>query len=114
MRKSLFAIGLLTAICSVQAQNVLIHVDDNATTYVSKGTLVYSGGGLQMRGTGVIENHGNFMIQGTTTDSFKTITTSNVDKTESSGGGNFINKLNEPTAYSTYNTNSSSATPAYT
>ncbi|MDQ1163510.1 hypothetical protein QE422_003878 [Chryseobacterium sp. SORGH_AS 447] len=114
MRKSLFAIGLLTAICSVQAQNVLIHVDDAATTYVSKGTLVYSGGGLQMRGTGKIENHGNFMVQGTSSDSFKTITTGNADKTEATGGGNFINKLNEETAYSTYNTNLSSATPAYT
>lgn len=114
MRKSLFAIGLLAAICSVQAQNVLIHVDDNATTYVSKGTLVYSGGGLQMRGTGKIENHGNFMVQGTSTDSFKTITTGNADKTEATGGGNFVNSLNEPNAYSTYNTNNSTATPAYT
>jgi hypothetical protein len=114
MRKSLFAIGLLGAICSVQAQNVLIHVDDNATTYVSKGTLVYSGGGLQMRGTGKIENHGNFMVQGTSTDSFKTITTGNADKTEATGGGNFVNSLNEPNAYSTYNTNNSAVAPAYT
>lgn len=28
MRKSLFAIGLLAAINSVQAQNVLVHVDE--------------------------------------------------------------------------------------
>ncbi|WP_336731245.1 T9SS type A sorting domain-containing protein [Chryseobacterium sp. VD8] len=114
MRKSLFAIGLLAAINSVQAQNVLVHVDDAATTYVSKGTLVYSGGGLQMKGSGIVENHGNFMVDGTSTDSFKTIDASNVNKTEANGGGNFVNKLNEPTAYATYNTNSSSATPAYT
>ncbi|MCF2221659.1 T9SS type A sorting domain-containing protein [Chryseobacterium sp. PS-8] len=114
MRKSLFAIGLLAAINSVQAQNVLVHVDDAATTYVSKGTLVYSGGGLQMKGSGIVENHGNFMVNGTSTDSFKTIDASNVNKTEANGGGNFVNKLNEPTAYATYNTNSSSATPAYT
>ncbi|MDT3407377.1 UNVERIFIED_CONTAM: hypothetical protein QE387_001694 [Pseudacidovorax intermedius] len=59
MRKSLFAIGLLAAGYSVQAQNILCHVDTNANMYVSKGTLVYSGGGMQMKGNGRIENHGN-------------------------------------------------------
>lgn len=99
MRKSLFAIGLLAAVSSVQAQNVLLHVDDTATTYVSKGTLVYSGGGVQMRGNGVVENHGNFMVSGTATDLFKTITTGGTDKPEGSPIANFINKLNEPAAY---------------
>ncbi|KQT20676.1 hypothetical protein ASG22_17020 [Chryseobacterium sp. Leaf405] len=113
MRKSLFAIGLL-AITSVQAQNVLVHVDDAATTYVSKGTLVYSGGGLQMKGNGIVENHGNFMVTGSATDSFRTIDASDVDKTESNGGGNFINKLNEPGAYATYNVNDPLVAPAYT
>lgn len=111
MRKSLFAIGLLAAGFSVQAQNVLLHVDDTATTYVSKGTLVYSGGGVQMRGTGVVENHGNFMVSGTDQDFFKTITTGNVDKTESNAGGNFVNKLNEPTAYNQQNANDGGTTP---
>jgi len=99
MRKSLFAIGLLAAVSSVQAQNVLLHVDDTATTYVSKGTLVYSGGGVQMRGNGVVDNHGNFMVSGTATDSFKTITTGNTDKPEGSTTANFINRLNEPGQY---------------
>ncbi|ANF50085.1 hypothetical protein A0O34_05980 [Chryseobacterium glaciei] len=99
MRKSLFAIGLLAAVSSVQAQNVLLHVDDTATTYVSKGTLVYSGGGVQMRGNGVVENHGNFMVSGTATDSFKTITTGGSDKPEGSTTSNFVNKLNEAAAY---------------
>jgi len=99
MRKSLFAIGLLAAAYSVQAQNVLLHVDDTATTFVSKGTLVFSGGGVQTKGNGVIENRGNFMVSGSATDSFKTITTAGVDKTEANGGANFINRLNEPTEY---------------
>ncbi|WP_292008527.1 T9SS type A sorting domain-containing protein [Chryseobacterium sp.] len=113
MRKSLFAIGLLAVSYSVQAQ-ILCHVDTNANMYVSKGTLVYSGGGMQMKGSGVIENHGNIMVVGTSTDAFRTIDASNVAKTEANGGGNFINRLNEPTAYATVNTNSSTATPAYT
>lgn len=115
MRKSLFAIGLLAVGYSVQAQNVLLHVDDTATTYVSKGTLVYSGGGVQMRGSGVVENHGNFMVSGATTDSFKTITTTGADKTEANAGGNFINKLNEPNAYNQQNANDAGVTaPVYT
>ncbi|MDH6252186.1 hypothetical protein M2347_001913 [Chryseobacterium sp. H1D6B] len=113
MRKSLFAIGLLALSYSVQAQ-ILCHVDTNANMYVSKGTLVYSGGGLQMKGNGTVENHGNVMVSGTGTDLFKTIDASNVDKTEANGGGNFVNKLNEPTAYATVNVNSPAATPAYT
>lgn len=111
MRKSLFAIGLLAAGFSVQAQNVLLHVDDTATTYVSKGTLVYSGGGVQMRGTGNVENHGNFMVSGTNTDSFKTITTAGADKTEANAGGNFVNKLNEPNNYNQQNANDGGVTP---
>ncbi|RNA60550.1 T9SS C-terminal target domain-containing protein [Chryseobacterium nematophagum] len=114
MRKSLFAIGLLAVVGSVQAQNVLVHVDDAATTFVSKGTLFFSGGGMQMKGSGMVENHGNVMIAGTATDSFKTVDASNVDKTEANGGANFVNKLNEPTAVASVNANSSSATPVYT
>ncbi|MGV2451708.1 UNVERIFIED_CONTAM: T9SS type A sorting domain-containing protein [Ralstonia mannitolilytica] len=114
MRKSLSAIGLLAAIGSVQAQNVLLHVDDTAITFVSKGTLLYNGGGLQTRGSGTIENHGNVIVSGTTSDSFKTITTAGTDKTEGSVTGNFVNKLNEPSAYASANENSSAATPVYT
>ncbi|WP_415325462.1 T9SS type A sorting domain-containing protein [Chryseobacterium sp. MMS23-Vi53] len=114
MRKSLFAIGLLAAIGSVQAQNVLVHVDDAATTYVSKGTLFYSGGGLQTKATGVVENHGNFMVSGSATDSFKTIDASNVDKTETNGGANFVNRLNEPGAYASVNPTDASTPAVYT
>jgi hypothetical protein len=114
MRKNLFAISLIAASCSVQAQNILVHVDDTAVAYVGKGTLFYTGGGLQMKSTGVIENHGNFMIEGTTSDYFKTIDGSNNDKTEANGGGNFINKLNEPDSVAVYNINSAIETPKYT
>jgi len=76
MRKSLFAIGLLAAINSVQAQSVLLHVDNSATTYVSAGTLVYAGGGVQTRGNGIIDVHGNMMVEGnSSTDVFRTIDT---------------------------------------
>lgn len=114
MKKNLFIIGLLALSYSVQAQNILLHVGDTANMYVSKGTLVYNGGGMQMKGTGLLENHGNIMVTGTATDSFKTIDASNVDKTEATGGGNFVNKLNEPTAFASVNVNSSAATPTYT
>ncbi|MFS4432189.1 T9SS type A sorting domain-containing protein [Chryseobacterium sp. S90] len=114
MKKSLSAIGLLAAIGSVQAQNILLHVDDTAIAFVSKGTLLYNGGGLQTRGNGTIENHGNVIVSGTASDSFKTITTGGTDKAEGTVTGNFVNKLNEPTAYASANENNPAATPAYT
>jgi hypothetical protein len=95
MRKSLFAIGLLAAVYSVQAQNVLVHVDDAATTYVSEGTLVYSGGGVQTRGAGIMDVHGNVMVEASATDAFKTITTGGANKTD---GGNIVLRLNTPGA----------------
>lgn len=101
MRKNLFAIGLLAATYSVQAQNILVHIDDTAITYVSDGTLLYSGGGFQTRGSGIIDVHGNIMIDGVSGDGFKTITTGGANKTN---GGNIVLRLNDPNTYasSTY------------
>ena len=98
MRKSLFAIGLLAVSYSVQAQNVLCHVDTNANMYVSEGTLVYSGGGVQTRGNGLLDLHWIMMVVGSTTDAFKTIDASGADKTD---GGNIIVRLNDPANYAT-------------
>jgi len=98
MRKSLFAIGLLAAINSVQAQDVLLHIDDAATTYVSEGTLLYAGGGLQTRGTGIMDVHGNVMVEGTSTSAFRTITTAGGAKTD---GGNIVLRLNTPASFAT-------------
>lgn len=101
MRKNLFAIGLLAAAYSVQAQNILVHIDDTAITYVSDGTLLYSGGGFQTRGSGIIDVHGNIMIDGVSGDGLKTITTGGANKTN---GGNIVLRLNDPNTYasSTY------------
>ncbi|NIF07553.1 T9SS type A sorting domain-containing protein [Chryseobacterium sp. Tr-659] len=97
MRKSLFAIGLLAISYSVQAQ-ILCHVDTNANMYVSEGTLVYSGGGVQTRGNGLLDVHGNIMVVGSGTDSFKTIDATGADKTD---GGNIILRLNTPATFAT-------------
>lgn len=97
MRKSLFAIGLLAIGYSVQAQ-ILCHVDTNANMYVSEGTLVYSGGGVQTRGNGLLDIHGNVMVVGTAGDAFKTITATGTDKTD---GGNIVLRLNTPGTYAT-------------
>ncbi|MCW1964656.1 T9SS type A sorting domain-containing protein [Chryseobacterium viscerum] len=97
MRKSLFAIGLLAISYSVQAQ-ILCHVDTNANMYVSEGTLVYSGGGVQTRGNGLLDVHGNIMVVGSATDSFKTIDAGGADKTD---GGNIILRLNTPASFAT-------------
>ncbi|CAH0287608.1 T9SS type A sorting domain-containing protein [Chryseobacterium sp. Bi04] len=98
MRKSLFAIGLLAVSYSVQAQNVLCHVDTNANMYVSEGTLVYSGGGVQTRGNGLLDVHGNIMVVGTIGDAFKTIDAAGAAKTD---GGNIVLRMNTPTSFAT-------------
>lgn len=97
MRKSLFAIGLLAISYSVQAQ-ILCHIDTGANMYVSEGTLVYSGGGVQTKDTGVLDVHGNVMVVGTAGDAFKTITSTGSDKTD---GGNIILRMNTPASYAT-------------
>jgi len=97
MRKSLFAIGLLAITYSVQAQNVL-HVDDAANAFVSEGTLVYTSGGLQTRGSGIIDVHGNFMVEAAAADGFRTLTTGGGDKSD---GGNIVLRLNTPGSYDT-------------
>lgn len=97
MRKSLFAIGLLAISYSVQAQ-VLCHVDTNANMYVSEGTLVYSGGGVQTRDNGLLDVHGNVMVVGAAGDAFKTITAAGGDKTD---GGNIVLRMNTPASYAT-------------
>lgn len=112
MKKNLFTIALLATMCSVQAQ--LLHIDNSANVFVSQGTLVYSGGGVETKGNGIVENHGNFMIQGAATDVFRNLDTSGTEITTGNAGGSFVNKLNQATAYASVNTNSSAATPVYT
>lgn len=114
MKKNLLTLGVLVTSLSVQAQNILMHVDNTAKMFVSQGTLVYNGGGLQMKNTGNIENHGNFMVVGSATDSFKTIDGGNIDKTEANGGANFVNKLNQPTAFASFNSTNPATAPVYT
>ncbi|WP_304342966.1 T9SS type A sorting domain-containing protein [Chryseobacterium koreense] len=121
MKRNLLIGGMLFAYFTLPAQmtttpKVLSHIDGGAVLYVGKNALVYNGGGLQVKDTGVLENHGNIMVVASdaVNDVLRTLNGTN-DKLEgSSSGGTIINALNEPTAYSTWNTNSSAATPAYT
>lgn len=102
MKKNLLAIGLLVIVGSVQAQTVLLHVDDTAKMYVSTGTLVYNGGGLQTKGTGMIDLHGNMMIEGNnSTDVVRTLTTAAGNVTKDTGS-NIVVRLNDLTNYNSY------------
>ena len=115
MKKNLLTIGFLAWTFSLGAQTILCHVDANATMYVGKNALVYNGGGLQLKDNAVFENHGNVMVSGNgTTDVVKTVGATGLDKTEANGGGNFINKLNEPTAFASHNSVNPLTSPVYT
>lgn len=114
MKKNLLMIGFLALSVTLGAQ-IVCHVDTEGVLYVGKGSLFYNGGGLQMKGNAVFENHGNVMVVGNgTTDVFKTIDAAGADKVETNGGGNFINKLNEPTAYASTNSINPTTPPVYT
>ncbi|MFL9835090.1 T9SS type A sorting domain-containing protein [Chryseobacterium terrae] len=91
MKKNLLTIGILAIGLPVQAQ-VLLHVDNTAKMYVSNGTLVYNGGGLQTRGSGNVDLHGNMMVVGTGSDVVKTINTDASDKFD---GTNIILRIND-------------------
>lgn len=113
MKKNLFSIGFLACSLTIGAQ-VVCHVDEGGIFFVGKSALVYNGGGLQMKGNAIYENHGNVMVVGNaTTDVFRTITSAGANKAEGSSVVNFINKLNEPEAYNQRNSNIG-LTPIYT
>ncbi|WP_447951924.1 T9SS type A sorting domain-containing protein [Chryseobacterium koreense] len=121
MKRNLLIGGMLVAYFTLPAQmtttpKVLSHVDGGAVLYVGKNALLYNGGGLQVKDTGVLENHGNVMVVASDAinDVLRTLDGTS-DKLEgSTSGGTIMNALNEPAAYSTWNANSSAATPAYT
>lgn len=95
MKKNLLTLGILATSLSVQAQ-ILLHVDNTATMYVSDGTLVYNGGGLQTRGSGIIDLHGNMMVVGSATPGNDVLKTINADagSTDKLSGSNIIIRLN--------------------
>ena len=98
MKKNLLTIGLLAIGLSVQAQ-VLLHVDNTAKMYVSNGTLVYNGGGLQTRGSGNIDLYGNMMVVGGGgSDVVRTLENNGTDLKTS--GTNIVLRLNPGTPVS--------------
>ena len=109
MIKNLLTLTVLGACLSANAQ-ILSYLDSNANVYVGKNALVYNGGGMKIKNNAQVLNYGNVMIVGSNTDVFKTVDASDADKTETSGGGNFINKLNNPTNYALVNTKDDAST----
>ena len=112
MKKNLLTLTVLGAFLSANGQ-ILSYLDSNANVYVGKNALVYNGGGMKIKNNAQVLNYGNVMIVGSNTDVFKTVDASNVDKTETNGGGNFINKLNDPANYASVNSPSSPSIYTY-
>lgn len=96
MKKSLLSIGLLAGVFSTSAQT-LLHVDDQSKMYVSEEALLYNAGGMQTKGEGVLDVHGNVMVVGENTDTFRTLTIAGADKP--SAESNIILRLNDEANY---------------
>ncbi|MFC6268319.1 T9SS type A sorting domain-containing protein [Frigoriflavimonas asaccharolytica] len=106
MKKNLLVLGALAVSLSASAQLMNVNGSATGTTpaalfYITEGTLVYSGGGVQTKGNGQIDNHGNMMIVGEAIDVLKT--TAMDGTTPKTDGGNIVLRMNAPLgANSTY------------
>lgn len=95
MKKNLLTVGFLSLTLSMSAQ-ALTHVDNGGTFYVGEYALVYNGGGIQTKGNGIIDLHGNLMVVGDAADVVKTFNAAGTgDKTD---GKNIIIRINDPLA----------------
>lgn len=103
MRKNLLSIGVLAGFFSVMAQKPVTHIGHQSKFWVGESSLVYNGGGLQTKGDGLFNIHGNVMVVGKSTDKFRTIE-ANSDADKTAVGDNIVLKLNNPTNHikSTY------------
>ena len=114
MKKNLLTVALLALSLTATAQNVICSVNKDAVFYVGKNALVYNGGGFQTKDTGTLENHGNVMVIGGVSDSFRTLDAAGLNTTEGSANTSFVNKLNEPANYASPNSSTSTTAPVYT
>ncbi|MDY3338945.1 T9SS type A sorting domain-containing protein [Riemerella anatipestifer] len=104
MKKGVFSIGLLAlGVISLKSQS-LTYVGSAASVYVKPGTLMYSGGTVEVKNTGLIENQGNIQID------------NGGFLTDATDGSAVKLKLNDTSTYASYgqlwinNTNQSTIT----
>lgn len=98
MKKNLLTVGFLAVNLSLVAQ-VVTHVDKGGIFYVGENALVYNGGGLQTKETGIFDIHGNMMVVGDGSAVFKTLDAANANQTL---GGNIILRMNDLSTYNSY------------
>lgn len=96
MKKNLLTVGALVSALVMQAQ-VLTYVGNDARLTLLTDALMYSGGGIQTAGTGIVDNSGNIMMVGG-----PFLTTQADGTTAKTDGGNFILRLTDRTNYSSY------------
>lgn len=97
MKKNLI-IPLLLVLSIFGNAQIVFHVDTDALFYISENTLVYNGGGVQTKGNGKYDVHGNVMVVGSGSDLLRTL--DNSGSGSKTNGGNFILRLNNPGTYS--------------
>ena len=107
MKKTLLPAAALFLMANSANAQILTHVDNSALFYIGEGALVYNGGGVQTKGSGIIDIHGNVMVVGNTADT----NPAQLNTLDASGnalttaGNNIILRLNDPGT--TSNSNSS-------
>lgn len=101
MKKKLLVLAAFSAFSLSNAQ-ILTHIDNTSLFYIGEGALLYNGGGIQTKGAGILDIHGNVMVVGSGTgkDEFNTIDLTGAAKT--AAGNNIILRLNDLSSYNSY------------
>lgn len=95
MKRNKFLLSIsLFAITAIYGQAPLFHVDQDGLFFVGENALIFNGGSLQTKGTGLYDIHGNLMLVGNPGNLLRTINRYN--DFEKTTGENIILRLNDP------------------
>lgn len=99
MKKKLLVFAALYAFGLSNAQ-ILTHIDNTSLFYIGEGALMFSGGGLQTKGTGFLDIRGNVMVVGSGNDQFSTLDNNGAKKTVADN--NIVLRLNDRKEFNSY------------
>lgn len=94
MKKNLLTIGILGMSISATAQ-LTVSIGDKALVTVKSETLLYNGGSLKTKGSGVLDIYGNVIVNGTGNSNSVLETLKADGITKNTDGGNIILRITE-------------------
>lgn len=100
MKKNKLLLSIsLCAVTAMYGQAPLFHIDNDGLFFIGENALIFNGGSLQTRGTGLYDIHGNLMVVGNSSSFLRTINVD--DDAEKLSGANIVLRLNDPLNFAT-------------